>query len=111
MRESDVYEYLIRQGLYSDVVAIVPENTGYGYEDKMNLQKRDDHWLLFYVGRGEHQPMGKFKSYEEALKFIVHCLFDQAITMLCAAFRFKHFPELDSIPEPGEPWPDGVVRY
>jgi len=108
--ESDFFEVLRSSGLDSDTAILVPTEMEQGYEDRINVQLKGAEWVVFFAERGQARVMGSFISYDEALRFVAHCLYESAIISLSASFRGKHFPGA-IIPSSGEPWPDGKIRY
>lgn len=110
VEEADLYEVLATNGVDSDTVKIVPEERSNGFEDRINMQKKGDQWIVFYVERGQPDMMGQFSTYDDASRFVAHVLYAAPVTALSAAYRDKHFPGA-VIPHPGRPWPDGKIRY
>ena len=70
-----------------------------------------DVYKVYSIGdRGNNELIGTFVDIDSARQRVLQEKRKTAVSFLSAAYRDSHFPGA-TIPMPGQPWPDGKVRY
>jgi hypothetical protein len=109
--EDQVANYALQNGFKKDVVYDDSKSGPPLAETYYVIESRLSLWETYIQDRANQNDKKVFRTYEEAVRDVAGRLYLGSVIDLTAKYRDKHFPRLFPIPRPGQPWPDGKIRY